>query len=95
MGRFPEPTKSASVLIRIDAKRKARVKRAADLTGLSLSDYVRSHIVRIAERDIEAAETGVLRLAREDQVSLWRALQNPPPPTKAQRALGALVRSVL
>jgi uncharacterized protein (DUF1778 family) len=94
MARSTEANKTASVLIRFDARRKARIKRAADLTGLSLSDYVRSRIVRIAERDIEEAETGVLRLRREDQISFWRALQSPPKPTKAQRALGALVRSV-
>jgi uncharacterized protein (DUF1778 family) len=94
MGRHSEPPKSASVLVRFDAKRKAKVRRAAELTGLSLSDYVRSRIVSIAERDIEEAETGVLRLRRDDQLALWRALQSPPAPTKAQRALGALIRSV-
>lgn len=75
-------------------QRSALTQPAADLTGLSLSDYVRSRIVRIAERDMEEAETGVLRLRREDQISFWRALQSPPKPTRAQRALGALVRSV-
>ncbi len=93
MGRS-EPLKSANVLVRFDAKRKAKVRRAAELRGLSVSDYVRSRIVDIAERDLEEARTGVLRLRREDQVALWRALQNPPPPSRAQRALGALVRSV-
>ncbi len=95
MGRSAEPAKTANVLIRFDAKRKAKIRRAAELSGLSLSDYVRSRIVGIAERDIEEAETGVLRLKREDQIALWRALQNPPPPTKAQRALGKLIRSVM
>lgn len=94
MHRPSESPKNASVLIRFDVKRKARVRRAAELIGLSLSDYVRSRILRIAERDIEEAETGVLRLEREDQIALWRALQSPPPPTKAQKALGELVRSV-
>lgn len=94
MGRS-EPTKTANVLIRFDAKRKAKIRRAAELRGLSLSDYVRTRIVSIAERDLEEAQTGVLRLAREDQVALWRALQNPPPPTRAQRALGRLIRSVM
>ncbi|MBL8951521.1 MAG: DUF1778 domain-containing protein [Myxococcaceae bacterium] len=93
MGRASSP-KTANVLIRFDARRKATVRRAAALRGLSVSDYVRSRIVSLAERDLEEAETGVLRLGREAQLSLWRALQNPPPPTKAQRALGELIRSV-
>lgn len=95
MGRSTEPAKTTSVLIRFDAKRKARVRRAAELTGLSVSDYVRLRIVSIAERDIEEAVTGVLRLKRGDQLALWQALQNPPAPTKKQRALGALIRTVL
>ena len=94
MGRSSEPVKTTNVLIRFDSKRKAVLRRAAALTGLSVSDYVRSRIVSIAERDLEEAQTGVLRLEREDQIALWRALQKPPRPSKAQRALGALVRSV-
>jgi uncharacterized protein (DUF1778 family) len=94
MGRATN-AKTANVLIRFDAKRKARVRRAAEACGLSLSDYVRSRIIGIAERDLEEAQTGVLRLKREEQVAMWRALQNPPRPTKAQRELGALVRSVM
>ncbi len=94
MGRHTEPAKTANVLIRVDAKNKARIRRAAELSGLSVSDYVRSRISGIAERDIEEAETGVLRLNRADQLALWKALQNPPPLSKAQRALGALIRSV-
>ncbi len=95
VGRSPEPAKTANVLIRFDAKRKARIRRAAELRGLSVSDYVRSRIVAIAERDIEEAQTWVLRLGREDQIVPWRALQKPRPPTKAQRALGKLIRSVM
>lgn len=87
--------KSVQVLIRFDAKRKRLVRRAAELNGLSLSDYVRSRIVKIALRDVEEVETGVLRLQKEDQIAFWRALQRPPAPTRAQKALGALVRSVM
>ncbi len=94
MGRHNEPAKTANVLIRVDAKNKARIRRAAELSGLSVSDYVRSRISGIAARDIEEAQTGVLRLNRGDQLALWTALQRPPPPTKAQRALGTLIRAV-
>lgn len=95
MSRASEPAKTANVLIRFDTKRKALVRRAAALNGLTVSDYVRSRIVNLALRDIEEVETGVLRLRRADQIAFWQALQNPPRPTKAQKALGALVRSVM
>jgi len=41
------------------------------------------------------AQTGLLRLGKADQIIFWQALQHPPAPTPAQRALGKLVRSVL
>jgi len=56
---------------------------------------VRSRIISLARQDVEEADTGVLRLPREAQIAFWQALQNPPPPTEAQRRLGALVRSMM
>jgi uncharacterized protein (DUF1778 family) len=87
--------KRVNLLVRFDPAGKTLVKRAAAIRGLTVSDYVRSRIVSLARQDVEEADTGVLRLSREDQIAFWQALQNPPPPTEAQRRLGALVRSVL
>jgi uncharacterized protein (DUF1778 family) len=92
--RTARDAKDANLLVRFDARAKALVRRAAQARGLSVSDYVRSRIVPLAERDLSEATTGVLRLNRDDQVALWRALQHPPRPTPAQKALGRLVRSV-
>lgn len=89
------PSKDESLLVRLDAAGKTLVKRAAAIRGLNVSDYVRSRIVKLALQDVEEADTGVLRLHREDQIAFWQALQNPPPLTEAQRKLGALVRSVM
>lgn len=53
---------------------------------------------RVAKKALPTAnnpKAGVLRLAKEDQVVFWQALQHPPTPTRAQRALGKLVRSLL
>jgi len=58
---------------------KALFRKAAEVRGLTVSDSVRSRIVP---------------LDRESQIALWRALQNPPAPTRAQRSLGKLIKSV-
>ncbi len=89
------PSKNANLLVRFDSGAKSLVLRAASLRGLSLSDYVRTRIVPLAKQDVDEAETGVLRLAKQDQLAFWQALQHPPAPTRAQRELGKLVRSVL
>jgi uncharacterized protein (DUF1778 family) len=87
--------KDANVLVRFDAKSKKKVTQAAASRGLSVSDYVRTRMLSVANQDIAEAETGVLRLSREHQIAFWSALQNPPKATAAQRRLGELVRSVL
>jgi len=79
----------------LDSRQKATLRRAAKLRGLSLSDYVRSRIVRAAELDIDDAQSRALSLSRADQLALWRALQNPPAPTRRQKELGARVRVFL
>ena len=89
------PSKNANLLVRFDSGTKSLVVRAASLRGLSVSDYVRTRIVPLAKQDVDEAETGVLRLAKQDQIALWQALQHPPAPTRAQRELGKLVRSVM
>ena len=88
-------SRDENLLVRFDSAGKSLVKRAAAIRGLSVSDYVRSRITTLARQDVEEADTGVLRLPREDQIAFWQALQNPPPPTDVQRELGALVRSVM
>jgi uncharacterized protein (DUF1778 family) len=89
-----EVTRDESLLVRVDRRSKALLRRAAASRGLSVSDYVRSRVVPLARQDLIEADTGVLRLSKDDQVALWRAIQNPRPPTAAQRALGKLIRSV-
>jgi len=86
--------RSESLLVRVDRSSKALLRKAAAACGLSVSDYVRSRVVPLARQDLLEADTGVLKLSRDDQIALWRALQNPRPPTAAQRALGKLIRSV-
>ena len=88
-------SKDANLLVRFDRGAKSLVQQAASLRGLTVSDYVRSRIVPMAKQDVDEASTGVLRLPKEAQIAFWQALQRPPAPTAAQRALGKLVRSVM
>ena len=97
MSRAParsDRIRDESLLVRVDRRSKSLLRKAAAARGLSVSDYVRSRVVPLAQQDLIEADTGVLKLSRDDQVALWRALQNPRPPTPAQRALGKLIRSV-
>jgi|SRR6185437_7442902 uncharacterized protein (DUF1778 family) len=89
-----EPVRDESLLVRVDRRSKALLRKAAATQGLSVSDYVRSRVVPLARQDVVEAGTGVLKLSRDDQVALWRALQAAPRPTAAQRALGKLIRAV-
>ena len=86
--------KDASLLVRVDRRAKHLLQRAATERGLTVSDYVRTRILPLARQDVDEAETGVLKLAKGDQIAFWQALQNPRAPTPAQLALGKLVRSV-
>ena len=94
-GRRGAPAnKDANLLVRLDRGGKTLVHRAAAARGLTVSEYVRTRILSLARQDVTEAETQVLRLSREDQILFWQSLQNPPPPTAAQRRLGRLIRSV-
>ena len=57
------------------------LKRAAQIQGRSLTDFVVTAAREEATRVIE--QTEILRLSMEDQRRFAEALINPPPPTPA------------
>ena len=57
------------------------LKRAAEIQGRSLTDFVVTAAADAAKRAIEDAE--VIRLSAEDQLQLAEAILNPPPPNAA------------
>lgn len=61
----------------------ALLKRAAEIEGRTLSDFVVAAAREAASRTI--AETGVLRLSVEDQKLFAKAILNPPAPNAALR----------
>ena len=78
-------TKSARLEARITPGLQALLKRAAELDGRSVTDFVVSAAQEAAERRVEQAQ--VIRLSLEDQRAFVEAILNPPEPTPAlQRA---------
>jgi uncharacterized protein (DUF1778 family) len=76
-----EHTRTARIEARIAPETLAIVKRAAELQGRSVSDFIVVAASEAAHRVIE--ETHVIRLSVEDQQRFVELLLNPPPPTTA------------
>jgi uncharacterized protein (DUF1778 family) len=72
-----EPTRTARVEARISPDALAVVKRAAEIQGRSVSDFVVAAAQEAAHRTIE--ETQIIRVSVEDQRALAEAILNPPP----------------
>jgi uncharacterized protein (DUF1778 family) len=90
--RSKQTKQTASLIVRLDDASKGVLAQAAELRHISVSDYVRTVMVAQAQREVEAARTQTLALTPEEQLAFWKALNDTPPLTKAQRQLGALMR---
>lgn len=78
-------TATARLEARISTDLHAMVKRAAELQGRTMTDFVVATIQDAAQRAIEQAE--VIRLTMVDQDAFAQALLSPPPANTAlQRA---------
>jgi len=62
---------------------KARMSRAAELTGVTLTTFVRASAAREAARVLREHQTTVL--SEQEGRTLLDALDHPPPPTAAAR----------
>jgi uncharacterized protein (DUF1778 family) len=76
-----EPT--ARLEARLPGSVYATIRRAAELKGRTVTDFVVSAAHAAAQRAIE--EEGIIRLSAEDQLRFVEALLNPPPPNEALR----------
>jgi uncharacterized protein (DUF1778 family) len=76
-------TKTARLEARITPDLHALLKRAADLEGRSVTDFVLGAAQKAAEQRVEQAQ--VIRLSPADQRSLADAILDPPEPTPALR----------
>lgn len=89
-----EHSRSARIEARIAPDALAVVKRAAELQGRSVSDFIVAAAQEAAHRTIE--ETHLIRLSIEDQQRFVDLLLNPPPLApaleRARKAHSRLIR---
>jgi uncharacterized protein (DUF1778 family) len=76
-------TSPARLEARLPADVHALLKRAAEIEGRSLTDFVVTAASAAARKTIE--EAGMIRLSVEDQQAFAEALINPPPLTPAMK----------
>lgn len=67
--------------LRLDAKAKRKLERAAAYAETTVSDFVLANAVAAAERVIEAHEK--VALSARDWDAFYEALVNPPEPNEA------------
>jgi uncharacterized protein (DUF1778 family) len=79
----PSSPTTARLEARLPNEVLARLKRAAEIQGRSLTDFVVAAADEAACRTIERTE--IVRLSIEDQRQIVEALLNPPEPTPALR----------
>jgi len=78
-----EQNRTARIEARIAPDVLAAVKRAAEIQGRSVSDFVVAAAQEAAHRTIEEAQ--IIRLSLEDQRAFAEAIINPPEPAPAFR----------
>jgi uncharacterized protein (DUF1778 family) len=79
-------------MVRLDEASKDVIARAAELRGISVSDYVRQITVSQARKEVAAAAEQTIALTPDEQLAFWTALNEPAKLTVAQKKLGKLIR---
>ena len=78
---MPAAITTARLEARITADLHSMLKRAAELQGRTMTDFVVAAVQDAAQRAIEQAK--VIRLSLADQECFAQALLSPPPPSPA------------
>lgn len=78
---MPIAATTARLEARISFDLHATLKRAAELQGRTMTDFVVSAVQEAAQKAIEQAD--VIRLSLADQLCFAHALLNPPEPSLA------------
>lgn len=78
---MPNSPTMARLEARISPELHVLLKRAAELQGLTLTDFVVSAVQEAAQQAVEQA--GIVRLSLEDQRCFAEALLAPPHPNAA------------
>jgi uncharacterized protein (DUF1778 family) len=82
----------ASLMVRLDEESKDVLTRAAELRGISVSDYVRQITVSQARKEVVAAASQTIVMTPDEQLAFWTALNTPKKLTASQKKLGKLMR---
>lgn len=72
---------TARLEARVSTELRDMLKRAAEIQGRTMTDFIVSAVQAAAQQAIEQAE--VVRLSRADQECFAQALLSPPPATPA------------
>jgi uncharacterized protein (DUF1778 family) len=88
-----DTNRTARLEARIAPDALAIVKRAAELEGRSVSDFVVAAAQEAARRIIE--ETQLIRLSVDDQRAFVDAILNPPAPNDAMRRAATAHRGLV
>jgi uncharacterized protein (DUF1778 family) len=82
--RMPkDETRTASIEAHFAPETLDAIKRAAEIQGCSVSDFVAAAIEEVAARTIQLAH--VIELSPEDQLAVAEAILSPPEPSPALR----------
>lgn len=90
---MPHAQRTKRLETRISPDTLALVKRAAEIQGRSVSDFVVTAVRQAAREAIE--DTFVIHLSREDQIAVAEALLDPPPPTPAMLKAAAAYKRIV
>ena len=90
---MPTVLSTARLEARISTDLHTMLKRAAELQGRTMTDFVVAAVQDAAQRAIEQAE--VMRLSLADQSCFAQALLSPPKPTPALKRAFARRRKLL
>jgi uncharacterized protein (DUF1778 family) len=88
-----DTNRTARIEARIAPDALAIVRRAAEMQGRSVSDFVVAAAQEAAHRAIE--ETQIIRLSVEDQRAFAEAILNPPAPNDAMRRAAQAYRAMV
>ena len=89
----PDTQPTARLEARLPPNVMARLKRAAEIQGRTLTDFVVAAADEAACRTIE--QTEIIRLSAEDQRQIAEAILNPPVPTPSLERAAKRYRELL
>lgn len=90
---MPTTISTARLEARISTELHATLKRAAEIQGRTMTDFVVSAVQDAAQRAIE--QSGVIRLSLTDQECFASALLSPPKPSLALKRAFARRKKLL